>query len=116
MIFNPRRGGGSKSEFEVVITGTPPSDLQAGSLKIGGTVYTEAQTVKVPRNTLLVITVKDSQYGLASGAAGLTINGEEITRDKSGSKAASITNGIPVTSDISVDFFTTKNTIKVTTQ
>lgn len=112
MIFNPRRGGGSKSEFEVVITGTPPSNLQAGSLEIGGTVYTKAQTVKVPRNTLLIITARYSA-GIFGGTD-LVMNGEKVA--SSGSKNTIMSNGIPVTSDIAVDFYTTKNAITVTTQ
>lgn len=113
MIFNPRRGGGgSKSEFEIVITGTPPSNLQAGSLEIGGTVYTEAQTVKVPRNTLLIITARYAA-GIFGGTD-LIVNGEKVI--SSGSKNTTISNGIPVTSDIAVDFYTTKGAITITTQ
>ncbi len=112
MIFNPRRGGGSKSEFEVVITGTPPSNQQAGSLKIGGTAYTEAQTVKVPRNTLLIITARYATGILKE--TNLIVNGEKVA--SSGSKNTTMSNAIPVTSDIAVDFYTTSDTITVTTQ
>lgn len=111
MIFNPRRGGGSKSEFEVAITGTPPSG-QAGLLTIGGTAYTEAQTVKVPRNTLLIITAK--YIPGIFGGTDLVVNGEKVA--SSGNKTTIMSNGIPVTSDIAVDFYTTKGAITITTQ
>lgn len=68
MIFNPRRGGGgSKSEFEIVLSGSRSSVY--AYITIGTSKYAAGDTVpKQPKGTIVTVlcaAMKDARYGSA---------------------------------------------------